>query len=683
VPIPGAEVAGGGATALTDERGSFTLTVGESEVLLRVHANGFSDYEARVVAGRPLRVTLHPAGITEAVTVTAARSADRLAETASAVTVMTSGSMLTTAAGMPDDALRSVPGFSLFRRSSSRVANPTTQGVSLRGLAASGASRGLVLADGIPLNDPYGAWVYWDRIPQAAIDRIEIVRGSGTESLYGLNAIGGALQLFTVRPRTVTGRGTIEGGEHGMWRGSGYGGTRRGAWDGFVSAERYVLDGFPIVSRAERGAVDVNAGLRFSSALVSVGWSGPSWAIDARANWLNEDRENGTPLQKNDTNVRSAAISGRAGGLGGLFSFAAYSGDTNYDQSFSAVSADRSTERLTVRQRVASENEGGSLQWSRDWHGSRALVGGEVQRVAGGGSPANSGTQHDYALYSQLVFDPATRLRLLTGVRVGRWTTVPQASTGLDRRTGYVVPRLALTWSQTPSVSLVASWSRPERTPTLNELYRDFQVGSVFTEHNVLLRPEDAHAVEGGVLVRHRSISTRLIGFWTGLDGAITNVTLAQGGGQILRQRRNAGTIRARGLEAEAEWRPAGWATLVGSAALTGSRFVQSDEPGLTGKRVSQVPRWQTVVSARVTRGRTIASVDWRSTGAQFDDDQNAFKLRRASVMDLFLGRSLPRGLQPFVAAENVFDAEVDVGRTPVRTIGTPRSVRVGLRILY
>ena len=56
-------------------------------------------------------------------------------------------------------------GFTLFRRSSSLVANPTTQGVSLRGTGSSGASRTLVLWDGIPLNDPFGGWVYWDRVP--------------------------------------------------------------------------------------------------------------------------------------------------------------------------------------------------------------------------------------------------------------------------------------------------------------------------------------------------------------------------------------------------------------------------------------------------------------------------------------------------------------------------------------
>src|SRR3970040_676668 len=87
-----------------------------------------------------------------------------------------SAELANSAAGSLDDALRNSPGFSLFRRSSSRVSNPTTQGVTLRGVSGSGASRTLVLADGLPLNDPFGSWVYSNRVPQAAVDRGGVVR---------------------------------------------------------------------------------------------------------------------------------------------------------------------------------------------------------------------------------------------------------------------------------------------------------------------------------------------------------------------------------------------------------------------------------------------------------------------------------------------------------------------------
>src|ERR671929_131193 len=104
-----------------------------------------------------------------------------------------------TSAATLDDALRQVPGFTLFRRTGSRVANPTSQGVSLRGVGASGASRALVLADGIPLNDPFGGWVYWGRVPRASVERIEVLRG-GASSLYGSSALGGVVNLITRRP---------------------------------------------------------------------------------------------------------------------------------------------------------------------------------------------------------------------------------------------------------------------------------------------------------------------------------------------------------------------------------------------------------------------------------------------------------------------------------------------------
>ena len=77
-----------------------------------------------------------------------------------------------------DDRLRQVPGFSLFRRSSSIVANPTTQGVSLRAIGSTGASRTLVLWDSIPINDPFGGWVYWTRI-----DPNFVIRSAGTFTL--------------------------------------------------------------------------------------------------------------------------------------------------------------------------------------------------------------------------------------------------------------------------------------------------------------------------------------------------------------------------------------------------------------------------------------------------------------------------------------------------------------------
>src|SRR6185436_714204 len=97
---------------------------------------------------------------------------------------------------LADDVLRRLPSFSLFRRTSSLAAHPTTQGVSLRGIGPSGVSRTLVLLDGVPFNDPFGGWVYWSRIPLEQAERIEVVDGTGS-SLYGNYALGGVINIVS------------------------------------------------------------------------------------------------------------------------------------------------------------------------------------------------------------------------------------------------------------------------------------------------------------------------------------------------------------------------------------------------------------------------------------------------------------------------------------------------------
>src|SRR5688500_12662315 len=98
--------------------------------------------------------------------------------------------------GVPqlDAALAQVPGLSLFRRNSSLSANPTTQGVSLRSIAPSGAGRALVTLDGVPQNDPFGFWVIWSALPSEALAGAEIVRGAGAGP-YGAGALTGVISL--------------------------------------------------------------------------------------------------------------------------------------------------------------------------------------------------------------------------------------------------------------------------------------------------------------------------------------------------------------------------------------------------------------------------------------------------------------------------------------------------------
>ena len=58
------------------------------------------------------------------------------------------------ASGRMEDVLRDVAGLASFRRSDSRTANPTSQGLTLRGLGGNAASRVTLSLDGVPQADP-------------------------------------------------------------------------------------------------------------------------------------------------------------------------------------------------------------------------------------------------------------------------------------------------------------------------------------------------------------------------------------------------------------------------------------------------------------------------------------------------------------------------------------------------
>src|SRR5688572_1616362 len=225
-PVAGATVSAGSSTGKTGADGTFALAVPPGQLQVQASADGFATTTVSVSdAVAQARLVLLPAPIEDKVLVTASRGVEQLA-TAGSMTVVSSAELLNSGAGALDDALRSTPGFSLFRRSSSRVSNPTTQGVTLRGVSGSGASRTLVLADGVPLNDPFGSWVYWNRVPQAAVERVELVRGA-TGDLYGADALGGVVQVLTFAPGHTRVRFNAEGGSLATGKVSGFANTQR------------------------------------------------------------------------------------------------------------------------------------------------------------------------------------------------------------------------------------------------------------------------------------------------------------------------------------------------------------------------------------------------------------------------------------------------------------------------
>src|SRR5690606_14228617 len=241
-------------------------------------------------------------------------------------------------------------------------------------------------------------------------------------------------------------------------------------------------------------------------------------------------------------------------------------------------------------------------------------------------------------------------------------------------------PRLAVLVRAPAGISLHASASRSFRAPTLNELYRGFRVGNVITEANPALRAERASTFECGVGFSRGPLYLRANAFTIFIDRTVSNVTVSVTPDMITRQRQNAGEGRVRGFEAEAEWR-LGRASLSAGYIFTDSRVTAFESnPSLIGRFQPQSPRHQFTTQLRVPTGKWLFAIQARAAGEQFDDDLNQFRLEPYFHADAFASRRFGSSLGVFAAVENLFNSRYSIGRTPVRTVSTPFTIRLGIR---
>ena len=631
------------------------------------------------------------------ITVTATRLPLRLSEIPAVAIVIDGDELRRRPALGLDEALRWTPQASLLRRTPGRAAHPTTQGLNLRGLSPSGTSRALVMVDGVPLTDPFGGWVYWNRVPRLALQAVEIVLGGGSAP-FGSQALGGVVQLVTRRAPAASSdlRAMVGGGSSSTYSAAltfGHAFGRPGT--GFLgSLETFGTGGYHAVGESERGAVDRRVASLYQAGRLRVDIArGLTADVDA----YHEDRENGTPEQTNGTRGLGASLrwSGEnAPGTQG-WRLASSARVQRFRSRFSAVNSSRSGEFPVLAQHVPSTEIGLSASVWKLVAGTASLAAGGDWRHVRGRSDETvlainlmrslGGVQNLGGVYASAHTNLGPSVALDLSLRADGWQNRPLSAADSNRSASTLSPRAGLVWQAGPDLALHASAYRAFRAPTLNELYRGFRVGNVSTAANPELTAEELSGVEAGLRVDGGGIdgSTRWrvqgTAYINDLEGAVLNATVGEGNGLILRQRQNAGAATVRGLELSGQlafgsrWR----------FDATYARFdskIDIDPPGtpvsVVGNRLPQVPTYRTTISSSY-----VAPAGWNVlaavhvTGEQFEDDRNELPLRAAATVDL--GFDLPLGdqLRLGVQAQNLFDKRVEVGRTSVLLLGPPATL--------
>jgi len=715
LPVPGAAITitseGHSIHTRSDQTGKFTANLEFGpEAVLQVETTGFAPQRVNIRAGQTVTMELSPASVSKNVLVSAAGTAVSEIDTPASVRLMTSTQLRQAASPFLDDKLRQVTGLELFRRSSSRVANPTSQGVSLRGLGSTAASRTLVLADGVPQNDPFGGWIHWDELPANTIEEVEVLRG-GASDLYGSSAIGGVIDLLQQAPGAASYDAEFDYGSENTPHGQASATLQRGPWSGLLAGEFLRTDGYIIVAPSQRGSVDVPANVDFENAHLDIrrllGERGSAFVL---GNVLNESRDNGTPLQTNATRLWRyvAGVDWNATKSGEL-AVRVYGSTEHYRQSFSAINATRSFERLSRLQQVPTQELGGSVKWVQSLGSKVTVIGGADTRDIRATDLENPVT----AGVISGVVDTSARQRI-SGfygqalLELGKWSVVgsvrgdsfnnldartisqtfpkPAGETFIPNRSETVAsPKLGVVRRLTSNIALTATGFRAFRAPTMNELYRTGQVGQEITLANPNLLSERATGWEVGAELARLSHNALLRGsyFWTEVNRPVTALTVATTSTTIINQRANLGQIRSRGVNLDYESQLLPWLGLNAGyqfANATVTRFDQ--DPSLIGKWIPQVPQQMGTAQVRLSKSKWgLLSFQGRASGRQYDDDQNVFLLHSYFRMDVYASREFGPNVDVFAAGENLFDRAIEVGRTPVLTLGTPRVARVGIRV--
>lgn len=169
--------------------------------------------------------------------------------------------------------------------------NPLQPDLNYRGFTASpllGTPQGLsVYVDGMRFNQPFGDVVSWDLLPRQAVDSIALIPGSNP--LFGLNTLGGALSVRTKDGKTHPGGMVQLGyGSHNRRLGEAEVGGSIGAFDGYATVTGFNDDGWRDDSPSN--AFQSFAKLRWASEATHIALSGAFARTDLNGNGLQEQR---------------------------------------------------------------------------------------------------------------------------------------------------------------------------------------------------------------------------------------------------------------------------------------------------------------------------------------------------------------------------------------------------------
>jgi vitamin B12 transporter len=656
------------ATAVTGPDGRYAIALASGrQHQLRARMNGFADetFDIKTAAGPVAHdFTLRIAAIADQVVVTAARVPESRSLTTESTAIFTATDIQALGSTSLAEVLRMVPGLNV---------ESTGREGALASLFARGGESdyNLVLIDGVRVNPSGGAYDF-SRVSASEIDRLEVVRG-GQSSLYGSDAIGSVVQVFTKHaapgdaPRVI---GSLEGGSFDTWRGDAtlLGGAQRRvdyqlgvAYRGTEGAFQDILPDHDTFAQTSIAAgvgtilgdrAVLRTGVRYATAKgkaigpIDFGSRDTGTAADTRdLSWHLDfshrisDRVN----QSADLNYfRSYRLSADtiadptyrvyailSGTPGAIFpnsprlvrlldqpAFAAYQAGT---QTLGAgqflattpfgVSDFTSTSKSEFRRPAFR------YQADATWGGSQLLVGGyDYERETDPLNPTFLVENHAYFVQQQ--FKAQDRWLATAGVRLDHNSRYGNNASPKLSLGGFLLPYRQ---GAVSSVKVFSNIGRGIKNPQFGELY-----STAFTDGNPNLRPERARTIDAGAEIT--LADQRLLGRVTYFDNAFNDQVAFKSTGPGLDGKPDYVNIdgsKANGWELEGVLqRPiAGFTASAGYAFVDTQvvAFVSTSEQFQPGQPLLRRPKHSGMLRASYARGRATVNFNLRIVGQRHD----------------------------------------------------------------
>jgi outer membrane receptor protein involved in Fe transport len=576
----------------------------------------------------------------------------------------------------------------------------------LRALGGNATSRALVLLDAVPMAHPFFGYVPLSAIAPERLGAIRVTHGGGAGP-FGAGAVSGIIELDSAGPDVLAPiSASAMVNQRGESELSAIAAPRLGAGHAVLSGRWDRGRGFHTSPRDQRVPASARAGFEsWSAALRAVA------PLDALS-----ELQFGALLFDDQRTLRFKGADSSSSGQDasvrlvhrGAWQVEALGYVQARDFSNVVISATRFTPTLDQRA-TPSTGLGGKLEVRPPFGEDRVVRIGADLRIARGRMEEEAfnavslartairiagGRTSDLGLYAESDWTLGA-LILTAGARADRWSVSGGYFRALDgagapvslqrfaNRAGWDGSfRGGALWRAEGGLSLRAAAYSGLRQPTLNELYRPFVVFPVETRANAELANERLRGFEAGLdFAPDERLSLSLTAFDNRLRQAIANVTI----GPNLRQRRNVEAIRARGLEASAQWRSGPW-SLTGSLAWSDAQVRGSElSEALDGKRPAQVPEIAasgTLVWQPRDGWRLAATL--RHVGRQFEDDLETDVLPAASLLDAYAEVPLATGLALVMRGENLTGKRV-VTRNQAGSIdlGAPRALWLGVKLRH